>query len=397
MAGMQGAAKACGKETTQAKIVFMAALLMWLSQYVYMPYQTPYLLSIGVASSMVGVVVGAYGLPQLILRFPIGILADRKPRHKVFILIGAASTGVASVFRILLPDATGFLIGSLFSGVASSMWVSFLVVYPAFYGPTEQKKATGFIFAASNLGILMGFAIASLLFEGYGMTALCAVSIASSATAVVLALWMKEPARPRKILPVKELLGVLKDGRLLLFALVVLVQQGVVASAAMSFTAQRARELAASDLQVGLCAVIYMGAAFISAALTGQRHVEKLGARWLVPLIQLGLFAYCMAVPNVGTVYAIFLLQVLAGLSQGMLQSYCVEAAMRRVPVEKKSTAMGMFQSVYAAGIVFMPVMTGSMVQAMGLHAAYGCLGIFAMAAFVGVAVYYGKSARGGA
>ena len=60
--------------------------MYWFSQYVYMPYQTPYLLSIGTAASLAGIIVGAYGFTQLLLRLPIGLMADRKGRHKPCLL-----------------------------------------------------------------------------------------------------------------------------------------------------------------------------------------------------------------------------------------------------------------------------------------------------------------------
>ena len=34
-------------------------ILFWFAQYVYVPYQTPFLAAINVASSFIGIVVGA--------------------------------------------------------------------------------------------------------------------------------------------------------------------------------------------------------------------------------------------------------------------------------------------------------------------------------------------------
>ena len=82
--------------------------------YVYIPYQTTYLKVIGTASNQIGIIVGAYGISQMLLRFPVGVLADRQNYHKVFILTGGGAAAIASVFRIFLNDSLGFFIGKHF-------------------------------------------------------------------------------------------------------------------------------------------------------------------------------------------------------------------------------------------------------------------------------------------
>ena len=51
-------------------------VLFWFAQYVYIPYQTPFLTGKGVAAWMIGTVVGAYGVTQMIFRLPVGVMAD---------------------------------------------------------------------------------------------------------------------------------------------------------------------------------------------------------------------------------------------------------------------------------------------------------------------------------
>ena len=47
-----------GKEN----ILLVAITLFWFAQYVYIPFQTPYLTAIGISAGLIGTVVGAYGL-----------------------------------------------------------------------------------------------------------------------------------------------------------------------------------------------------------------------------------------------------------------------------------------------------------------------------------------------
>ena len=104
-------------------------VLFWFAQYVYIPYQTPFLTAINVASNLIGLVVGAYGLSQLLLRIPIGMLADWYLNHKLLIIFGTSLSGFASLIRLVFPNGIGFLIGNIISGIASSTWLSFMLFF----------------------------------------------------------------------------------------------------------------------------------------------------------------------------------------------------------------------------------------------------------------------------
>lgn len=116
------------------------------AQYVYIPYQTTYLTGIGVSGNVVGTIVGAYGISQLLLRLPVGICADRIGRHKAFIMLGALASGSAS-FIIYMVFAI------LFAALASS--------------PFCTRKGPGFWIPAVLL-VLAGTAVlGSILAAGY--------------------------------------------------------------------------------------------------------------------------------------------------------------------------------------------------------------------------------------
>lgn len=77
-------------------IFFIIVTLFWFAQYIYIPYQTTYLIDLGVTNSFVGMIMGAYGVSQMLLRFPVGILADYNNSHKKFIISGCLASGMAS-------------------------------------------------------------------------------------------------------------------------------------------------------------------------------------------------------------------------------------------------------------------------------------------------------------
>lgn len=386
--------KPMSSRSRQQTVLLGIVGMYWFSQYVYMPYQTPYLLSIGTAASLAGIIVGAYGFTQLLLRLPIGLMADRKGRHKPFILLGTASVGAASLLRTLFPNEIGFLCANLLAGMASAMWISFMVLYSGYFRAEDMQKAMGRIIAVNNLGILFGFLAGTLLYDHTGMQFLCILSCVVSIPAVALAFFIREPGPDLPRLPVHELVRVYLDKKLLLFSLFALIQQGILMSTCMSFTTEIAKQGGASGWEIGLCSIVYIAAAVASSYFSSSNTAIKLGGRAWIPLIFGCLGLYCILIPLVPNVWWIYPVQVLAGASTGILFPFCTSEAMQNVPPEKKSTAMGFFQAVYAVGMTFFPIVTGAFAQSFGLPAAFYFLAALAAVGIAAALIYYRKEHR---
>lgn len=374
----------------QKNILLIVVVMFWFSQYVYMPYQTPYLLSVGVTTSFVGIVVGAYGLSQMLLRMPVGIMADLRGRHKLFIMIGVSSSGLASLFRIFIPNGIGFLVASLFSGLASAMWISFMILYSNYFKKEEMQKSMGTIIAANNIGILIGFVLGSLFYDKFGMNFLCVLSLIAALPSTILGFFIKEPPADFKPLPVSQLITVYKDKRLIGFSLLALIQQGILMSTAMSFTNQVAKRLGASGFQIGISSIIYISAAVISSYFSASKMAEKHGAKLWIPLVLACISIYCIIVPNAHAVIYIYLAQILIAMSTGILFSFCTSEAMKNVEKSKKSTAMGYFQAIYAVGMTIIPIFTGIIVNNYSMSTAYYFMAAISAVGFL-CAVYFYK------
>ena len=44
--------------------------LFWFAQYIFVPFLSPHLIALGITASFAGVIMGAYGVAQLVLPFP---------------------------------------------------------------------------------------------------------------------------------------------------------------------------------------------------------------------------------------------------------------------------------------------------------------------------------------
>lgn len=153
---------------------------------------------------------------------------------------------------------------------------------------------------------------------------------------------------------------------------------------AMSFTTQILEDMGASAFFIGCASIFYMIAAVVSAQFASTDLCEKKGARFYIPLVFFLTAVYCILVPAVGNIYAIFILQAFPGMSTGILLSYLTSESMKEIPREKSSTAMGFFQAVYAVGMAFFPWAVGVLTENFNIGTGYDFL---ASAAFIGTVV----------
>ncbi len=374
----------------QQHLLFAVVVLFWFAQYVYIPFQTTYLTARAVSEAYIGGILGAYGISQLVMRLPLGVLADSVGRHKLFIMTGTVTAALASLIRINLPDGNGFFMANLLSGFASSMWISYMVMYTGFFSAENQQKATSRIIMANNLGILLGFISSTILYKTFGMTFLCILSTASGMAGTALALLIKEgPGNLKPSGSPLKTLGVLLNKRLILFAFLALIQQGIQMSSTMSFTTQILKDLGASTAIIGFSSILYMLSAVSFSYLASHRWFTGKGPRLLVPSVFILLAVYCLLIPNVTPILLILILQTLPGMATGILFSYLTSEAMKGIPPQVKSTAMGFYQAVYALGMTLVPVLTGNLVTVYSMKTAYLLLGGLALTGSLVAGCYY--------
>lgn len=381
------------KRSSQDFIFLAIVTLFWFAQYVYIPYQTTYLNSIGTTGSVVGIVVGAYGISQLILRLPVGIFADCVGKHKPFIMVGAAASGAASLLRVFMCNSRGFLLANLLSGLASAMWISFMIFFTGKFSPEEQQKGTSRIVMFNNIGMLLGFSASAFCYSCIGMKRLCMLSVTAGGAAFFLSLLLKEERKQKRgnggTVFVMELLQVCTGRRLIVFSVIALIQQGIQLTTTMSFTNQILKDCGASYEIVGLSSIIYMLSAVVFSAMASSKICEKRGPKFWIPVVLAVLATYCILIPAVGNIFMILILQVLPGMATGILFSYATSEAMLGIPEEKKSTAMGFYQAVYAIGMTVFPMFTGKLISEYGIQSGYLFLSFTAVAGIMIVILYY--------
>lgn len=373
------------------KILMAVTLFFWYAQYVYVPYQTPYLAGLGISATVIGIILGAYGFSQMVIRIPLGLMSDRVPRHKLMIAIGAACAGIASLLRaVSVTDAT-FLVANLISGFASATYISFTVLNSTYYSPDEIQKAMGTITAFNNAGILIAFVTGMIVSQFVSVQMLFYLSCLSGLIGFVVSLFIKTEKHPDPKTPFRTLFSTFADKKLIIFALLALLLQMIHMSTAMSFTTQVATDIGGSNVEIGLISVVYMAFAIFGAYFVGRKIAQKIGSRLLMVVCFACFVVYCLLVPAAGSLVPIYFLQAVAGFSNGIIFSLCMSAAVSGVSPDKKSSAMGFFQAVYGIGMTVGPMIVGAVRDVYGMSVSFFILAPFACVGIIIAIIVYGR------
>lgn len=375
--------------------------LFWFAQYIYVPNTAPYLLAQKVTADFVGIIVGVYGGVQMSLRFPMGILADWLGKHKLIIIVGCAFSGGASVVRILESTGNGFLIANIMSGVASSLWVSFMLLSTKYITPDRMQTQIGYLFAANNFGIMLAFITSAVCFEGFGMDFLCLCSALSGALAMLLAMSLKEddpayahlhePPESKHRPLITDLVKVAKRKRIWFFAFLASIQQGVTMTTIMSFSNEAALRIGGSSYEMGLMTIVFILFNVISSYYSGKPPFTRISQGFLVSSALFMLAAYCFLSVMVTHIYLLIIIQVFLGWSFGFVFTIATSEAIVGVEHYRRSSAIGLFQALFAIGMTTVPIIAGRIIELDDgdLKAAFFFQGWLCHIAFVATVYFY--------
>ena len=384
-------------QTNKNEVLFLTSvMLFWFAQYVYIPHQVNFLESQLVSGSLIGLVIAGYGISQMALRIPIGFLADFYSITKPFIMVGSLGAGLASIIRLSAPNGVGFLIANLFSGLASATWISFMVFYLMGASEKETINKTSNIIMAMNLGMLTAFMFSSNLYKSVGMQGMAIAGIIAGILSCILLLAVKEFATPihkgeTTSKSCSYILSILFNKKLLFFSFIALVQQGIQMTTTMSYSNQIIKSIGANDVLVGLSSVIYMSSSVFFSWLAKHRVLSNVNRNKSMVFSLVCLVVYLLLYSQVQSVPLALVLQILPGITTGLCFTYLNSEAMSEVDDQRKSTAMGIFQAIYAIGMSLFPIIASAIANHSNIRISYLYLAAFVIVSILLLLWYNSK------
>lgn len=361
-------------------LLFLSVVgLFWFAQYVFVPFLSPHLSAMGIAASLVGTIMGGYGLAQLLLRIPISVTEDCIGRDRVFMVCGLAAMMAAVALPLVFETATAYLLCRVLMGVGASTWVSFSISFTR--GAADGQGRMARLMVANNLGILISYIVGGVVFPWLGMKALFVLAGAAAAAGLcILPFCRIESLNQPRPFAVKTFLTTLGNKHLLLCCFFGAMLQLVIFATAMSFVTNFAKTLGVSSVGLSLLSITFYVAGVGASAVCSKGIFRQLSPRCYLALGFGVLTLYCALLSVCRGVWSIALVQLLGGAGRAMLYTYLMASNPTQVVATQKTTAMGIFQSLYSIGMTLGPVVMGALLDTTGMNYATSFLAIGAVA-----------------
>lgn len=353
------------------QILSIVIVFFWASEYAHVPYFAPYLKVLGFSASLIGIMSGTYGFTQTFVRIPLGMVTDITSGYRWVVLMGTVFTTLSSFLLIFAKSAWFIIFCRFLAGVAASTWLAFSVLYSAYYDPSEGVTAMTNINVYNNAGKLIAFAIGTLVATFWGYKYPLVVSFLTGVVAIIFALQLKDIPIKKEPMKVSVLLATFKNPCVLIPTGFAIVLQMILQGTTFSFTSSVAEQLGASRLEIGFNTALYTIVQVFAGSWLRKNITEKIGETWTVFTGFACMTASCALVAFAPSIWVIYLAQITGGAGNILLISLLMAMAIRTVPMERKSTAMGLFQALYGIGMTAGPVLIGRIADARNYITAY--------------------------
>ena len=357
--------------------------LYWGALYVYSPILPVYAASLGASFTTVGVIVGAYGFVQMLLRIPVGIWSDRLGWRLPFLYAGHFFNLLGCLGLALAPNPAYLVLARGVFGISASTWVGFTVLYASYFPPDEAPKAMGVVSAINGISLTVFIGLGGQIAEIWGMESTFYVGAILAILGIVTTSPVKEQRVTRRSLTVRQIRSVMTHPIVITTALISALNQYVIWATTFGFVPLYADGLGASKSALGIIGVIAL-LPYTLASLVNHRVAGRLGENRALFVGILVMSAMAFVVPLINSLPLLAITQGISGVGRGMTYPLLMGLSIRQIPEQDRATAMGAFQATYAIGMFLGPMTSGAVADIFGLAGAFVVAGsISSVAALV--------------
>jgi predicted MFS family arabinose efflux permease len=368
--------------TRDKNIFLVVSFILWFSHFIYVPILSPYLESMGGKYTFIGLVLSSYGLMQFLFRLPIGIFSDLMKIRRAFIVFGMI-VSTFSCFGLALTDSLGWvLLSRSLAGLAAATWVVFTVVYSSYFTDQEIHRAMGSISFVVVLAQLLGMSVSGYIVNEWGWHTPFWIGGIFSTFGVLLSLFIFEPKEciQQKPIGMKDLTSVMREPLLLKMSLLSILAHSIIFSTMFGFIPAYALKIGLKASDISLIVFSFMIPHAIATLFIGKLFVPKFG-QWKSLKIAFGFTAFfTLLIPLIHSKVLLCIVQAFNGFSLGLLFPLLLGMAIESIPHQKRATAIGAYQALYAVGMFAGPFFAGVLNSYMGIAAGFYFVGILGVA-----------------
>jgi predicted MFS family arabinose efflux permease len=364
----------------------IAIFFFWASLYTYVPILPTHALALGATDAQLGLILSSYGLTQLILRLPLGLLSDRLRRKKVFALLGALLVTASAMGLAFARKPMGLFLFRALSGCAATAWVTIAVLYNSHFSIEQAVRSASQLNLLAAIGQIVAMSSGGWIAENWGAQATFFASALLSVPAL-LAFTLVHDVRSSsgQGITMQAFGRAISTPRLLLVSGLAACSQFAFFATALGYAAVHAQAHSASDAELGILTTAVQVTKALPSLLMSLRPRPRQGQGMVAAgfvLIATPLFFF----PALTSVRWMIVCQAIIGLGVGMSFPVLMGLALQAVEPEARASAMGVFQSIYAVGMTLGPLLAGLIAGRWGIWGVYLTNGVLLVIAALAAA-----------
>jgi len=329
---------------------------------------------------MVGIVVASYAIPQVLIRIPIGVWADRLSRRKLIIVAGMVFALLGALGLGMTRDPWLLFLARFTTGIGASMWVVYSPYLAVFYPARDSGRAVVLLNFVQGSSLILANLGGGFLAEVYGFSNTFFIAAVFGVLALlVLMVTREEPVKPARRLTWQSFSAVVSHPLLVMVSAMGILLY-FASFAVLGFLPVYATQIGASKGMLGIIMMVNSGFSTISALVVGWLW-DRLGYRNSIILGVLLRSVCLLSIPFISNVLVLMAVQIGFGLGSGIAMNTIMALSIHGVQQENRATAMGVFQAVYSIGMLLGPLLSGFIGSGLGLSA------IFFTSAAISIAV----------
>lgn len=370
------------------KVLFLVATsFFWFALYAYIPELSTYAEELGGSYKTIGIITGAYGFTQMLLRIPLGILSDRLNNRKGFVIFGIIITIISSLITFFNPSIYSLLVTRLLAGVSAATWVAFTVLFSSYFKKEEATKSIGIINSFNAVGQLAAMLIGGVISYKFGTRYLYLLAAFGGVLSLVLAFSIEEnKSINKKAMTLKDILIVAGNKKLLIVSFLAILSQMITFATIFGFVPIVAKDLGANNFQLSLLTAFGILPAVIMSTVASTYFVTLWGAKKTIITGYLISAALCIVIPFIPNLLILFIVQLISGAGRSLVFPLLMGLGIQDFAQHQRATAMGFFQALYGVGMVLGPIILGFISEQFDLVTGFFVTGIFGI-----VAIYVTK------
>lgn len=354
-------------------IIFLAAIFcFWFSTYIYIPTFGIYLETTGLTYTAIGIILGSYGISQVLLRLPLGLLSNSLEKLKKWLLfIGMFLAFVSGLILVYFDSFEFILVARILAGVTASMWVIATILYADYFKKSRASQAMSILQLMTVSTQFLSMILCGILIEYYGWDLPFWLGAITAFVGCLLVLKIKVVKFEQVVNTDSFVLTLKKTFTLKRLKMVTFLS--LIAHAILFITIFGFSPLYAVHIGIKESANIWLMCAFFVPHMLASLYLsfKKVDPKhnYRIMIYSFSVVAvFLFLIPFSHSLLTLSVIHMVVGLMLGFIFPILLGEVVIISPPELKLASMGFYQSFYAIGIFVGPMIAGGIAERIGLN-----------------------------